>query len=354
VIPAPRRSDDLVSGDPAVVDDLVTRFHHFAERSGVAAHGLPGIGTAHWSSAAADRFRAAVSHVPEHLSRSNHAFSAARAALRDYGTVLREAKSQAEYAAQLAAAAADATSTWRAGGAVGPDPGAADRERADGLAQRVREQLDAAGRAAADRLREVAADAPAPCSRPISGRAPALHTEGATLRVATAHPLRDADRFAEGAGQRSLRLRYGAAHHVDFADGTNDSASWQSWTDAGEGRSIGQVSLEQLAALGLGVLSVAAARRRRSLPNRTAMAIAGVDPSLLATNRPRAGAGGGVSARMRGARPKGPLGWRTNLAHAPAARRGWPAATRRGTATANASLTANAPSAVWHSGPPTN
>jgi hypothetical protein len=352
VITSSDPSPDLLPGDPAVVDELVARLQRYAEQSGDAAQRLRGIESAHWSGLAADRFRAAISHVPEHLSQSKDAFTAAHTTLRNYATVLRETKDRAEYAAELAAAADAASATWAADGSVGPDPGADDRDRANSLLQRAREQLDTAGKTAAVRLRQAAASAPAPSSQAITGRTPALHADGATLRVATAHPLRDADRFADGAGQHTLALRYGAAHHVGFADGTNDSVTWESWIGAGEGRGTGQVGSELLAALGLGVLGVAAARRRRSRSGHTAMAAAGADPAALAASRPRSGAIGGVPARMRGPRTRGAVGWRTNLAHLPTARRAWPPATRRGSATADAPLVADAPSAIRHNGAP--
>ncbi len=335
------------SGDPAALDDLVAGLHRLAEQSNDAARRLRGIESVHWSGGEADRFRAAMSLIPEQLDRNRNAVTTARSVLGRYGEVLRAARTRAEYAAQLADSATAATARWLAAGAAGPDPGADALEAANNEMQSIREQLDAAGRTAASRLRAAVASIPKPRSESIPGRTPGLRTDGATLRVATAHPLRDPDRFADGAAQRTLLLRYGAAHHVGFADGTNDSASWESWTDAGEGRAVGQVDMEQLTALRLGVLSVAAKRRRRSRPGRTAMAIAGINPAPLAG--PHTNVGGGVVVRLRGH-----SGWRTNMAHIPAARREWPTTTRRSAITANASFMANTSSAVWHSGPPTS
>jgi hypothetical protein len=350
VITSSGQSGDLVPGDPAGLDDLVARLRRLAEQSNDAAQRLRSIESARWSGGEADRFRAAVSLIPEQLDRNRGAVTTASSVLGEYGEVLRAARARAAYAAQLADSATAATTRWRAAGALGPDPGADSLEDANNEMQSIREQLDTAGRTAASRLRAAVASIPKPRSEPIPGRNPGLHTGGATLRVATVHPLRDPDRFAEGAGHRTLSLRYGAAHHVEFADGTNDSASWESWRNAGEGRTVGQVDTEQLQALRLGVLSVAAERRRRSRPGRTAMAIAGADAAPLVG--PRTNVGGGVLVRLRGPRTRGHSAWRTNLAHVPAARRSWPTATQRGVATADAWLAADAPSAARHNGPP--
>jgi hypothetical protein len=342
-----------VPGDPQVVDELASRLLRFAQQAGEAAGQLDHLDSAHWSGSAAERFRTAVQHVPDHLTRSHDAFASAQSVLRRYAGVLRDGQSSAGYAQQLIEAANAATQGWEADGSVGPDPGTDDREQAARLLLQARERVDMAGRSAAARIRDIAASAPPPSSQALSGRTPGLHTDGMTVRAATEHPLRDPDGFVDGAGQHTTALRYGAAHHVGFADGTNGSASWESWIGVGESRGTGQVTVELLAALGLGVLGVAAAKRRRSRAGRTAMAAAGADPATLAAGRPaRSGAIGGVSARLHGGRMRTPAAWRTNLAHGTAVRAGWPAAAPAGRSTADAPVVLDSAAAIRHRGAP--
>jgi len=351
MIPTSDRGEPTLPGDPDVVEELVARLRGYAESAGDAAGALHGVDPAHWSGPAAERFAAAVEHVPAHLRSSRDAFAAAHSALRDYADVLREAHSSANYAAELRTAAAASTAAWHADGAVGPDPGAEDRARADALQQTARERVQIAAATAAARLREVASGAPPPRSAVVPGPTPGLQVEGANIHVASAHPLRDPAGFTGGAGHQTVALRYGAAHHVGFADGTNGSTSWESWTAAGEGRGVGRTTVELLAALGVGVLGVVAARRRRR-SGRTAMAAADVDPTALAASRPaRTGAIGGVPARLRGGRLHSGAAWRTNLAHTPSASR--PLGTARplvGQA-ADAPVVVQASSAIRHRGP---
>ncbi|HEX3816168.1 MAG TPA: hypothetical protein VHX59_25295 [Mycobacteriales bacterium] len=174
----------------------------------------------------------------------------------------------------------------------------------------------------------------------------------APLRLTTAAP------YVDGAGQCSTALRYGAAHHVGFADGTNSSTSWESWIGSGESRSSGQVTGELLAALGLGVLTVADTELRRSCDRRTAMSAIGADPAI-STATPqstRSGAMGGISAELQGGRLRTPGAWRTNLAHAPmsgasgSSRASSPIPSPR--STADSPLVLDAASAIRHRGAP--
>jgi hypothetical protein len=104
------------------------------------------------------------------------------------------------------------------------------------------------------------------------------------------------------AESRTIDMRYRAAQHIRFADGTHQR-SWASWTIAGLHREIGQVTVEQMLPLSLGVRGVAVIRQPCT---HTAFALARIDPAVL---RPIRSAAIGVPARI-----PGHCAWRTNLA----------------------------------------
>lgn len=103
------------------------------------------------------------------------------------------------------------------------------------------------------------------------------------------------------AESRTSSMRYGAAQHVGFADGTHRT-SWASWTIASLNRELGQVTVQQLR-LSLGVRGVAVTRQRCA---QTAFGLAGIRLSAV---RPNWSAPAGITARIPGSRA-----WRTNLA----------------------------------------
>jgi hypothetical protein len=86
-----------------------------------------------------------------------------------------------------------------------------------------------------------------------------------------------AGRKRGAAGSRTTDVRYRAAQHVGFADGTHQS-SWASWTIASLNREIGQVTVKQLLQLSLGVRGVAATGQRYT---QTAFALARIDPAAV-------------------------------------------------------------------------
>ena len=301
-----------IPGDAEAMDRLAGRFTRFAANADEASHQLDAIDASHWSGDAADRFLTAVERLPRELRGASVAFAAAEGALRDYAAAVREGKELAARSTELSTAARAATQAWEEAGALGPDPGADDRAQAQRLLRQATDHVDTVAHQTAARLTAAARQAPAATADVLPGGLPAVRAGDATIHAVTSHPLSDAHAFAGGAGDSTTALRYGAAHHVGFADGTNGSTSWDGWVDGGADRGIGQVTPEVLAALGLGVLGVAAAARRR----RTAMATAGIEPADLAARRPaRAGAIGGVAARLRDGHTRG--AWRTNLARLP-------------------------------------
>jgi hypothetical protein len=161
-------------------------------------------------------------------------------------------------------------------------------------------------------------------------------------------------RFVDGAGQHSTALRYGAAHHVGFADGMNGSTTWDSWIGAGESRSAGQVTRELLAALGLGVLTGVAAELPSPRRRRTAMSATGADPAISTATAQsvRSGSIGVVSPQLSGDRMRTPGAWRTNLARGKVSARSGPSPVPSPRSTADSPLVLDAASAIRHRGAP--
>lgn len=313
--------EDLVPGDPDALERLSARLREFAGNAADAVSGVERLDSAHWSGVAAEHFRDSIQRVPQQLRQAHHAFQDAQRTIHEHAGALRQGQQRAAYAIEIATEAQERTRAWIADGSVGPDPGADDRERAEQILQRAQEHVQTAARTAARHLSALAGQAPAPAAEAVVGRLPALRSGGVTVRTSMDHPLQDPDSFADHTGDSTTDLRYGSAHHVGFADGTSGS-SWDSWADAGAGRETGSVSESVtsemglsglgMAAMGLGVLGVGERSRRR---RRTAMSVAGIEPSRLhPTRRARTGSIGGVPARIgSGAAAM----WRTNLAEAP-------------------------------------
>lgn len=343
-IPPGATPQDLVPGDPDALEHLAARIARYAASAQDAERQVRRLDPEHWTGDAAVRFRAAVSQVPEHLVAASTAFGHAERSLRGYAGTLRQAQRSAAYALELSGQADAASAEWHAGGAVGPDPGEDDRAAAQRLLDAAHERVEAAARAAAGQLSALARSAPAPAL----GAVGSVRSGDTTIHAVSDHSLADQGSFAHGAGSGTTDLRYGAAHHVGFADGTNGGTSWESWVGSGQGRGLGDVPAGLLAGstvIGVGVLGVAAIARRR---RRTAMAVAGVDPAQLAASRPaRARAIGGIPARIGAGR----AAWRTNLASAPRSlslgRPLRPGAAGRAT---DVPVVVNAPSVVRHEG----
>ncbi|HVX46937.1 MAG TPA: hypothetical protein VHC49_23800, partial [Mycobacteriales bacterium] len=324
VIEPGAQPEDLIPGDPDALDRLAARLREFSSSAADAVTGVRRLDSSHWSGIAAERFRDSIQQVPAQLQQAQHAFRDAQRTVHEHAVALRQGQQSASHAIELTTEAHQRTRAWLADGAVGPDPGADDRERAERILARAQDQVQTAARKAARQLTELARQAPAPAAEAVVGRMPTVRSAGMTIRASMEHPLQDPDSFADRTGDSTTDLRYGSAHHVGFADGTSGSpgSSWDGWVDAGSGRETGSVSEAVtsemglsglgMTAMGLGVLGVGGRPRRR---RRTAMSVAGIELSgLHPTRRARTGSIGGVPARVgSGAAAM----WRTNRAEPP-------------------------------------
>jgi tetratricopeptide (TPR) repeat protein len=240
-----REPTDLVHGDPAAMEDTAARLRAFATAFGDTTRGLRGLDTAHWTGAAADAFRRRYGQYPARWSAATDACAAAAAAWQDYAAVARAAQRQAAdaialhqrgthataeataryqqalaaYQQALAAYQRDATAytnatatgTGTGAGSAGPpaapapfpDPGVADREHAQQLLDRARQQ------------RDVAAEHAARAISATTGLAPATPTFTQRLRddladaatVAGQSALHVAGGVVQGAGDLGKSLR---------------------------------------------------------------------------------------------------------------------------------------------------
>ena len=298
----------LVPGEPDEVERLAARLARFAAGAADASARLSRLDAEHWSGEAADLFRQAAGPVPRQLAGAGAAFAAAARALTAYARALREAQSTAARAIRLVAEST-------------PDTAVTDREAARTMVERARGDVDEAGRAAAARLSELAADAPAAAG--TTGGAGVVRSGGVEIRAAVAHDLADPEGFVAPA-EVSDGVRFGADHAVGFAVGVTGAesgqpADWTQWTAAGEGRELGAVDAGVLAGLGIGAIGATAmiGRRRRQ---QTALAAAGLDEAALRARRDRLAdppRGDGSAGRTRSGRPRSAESWRTRLASPP-------------------------------------
>jgi hypothetical protein len=286
---APR---EMIRCDPDEVDRLATRLTRFAGNAADAAGRLSALDSEHWSGPAAERFRAALSDLPDQMHRGATAFQAAARELAGYAQALREGLRTAERAIGLAERAASATAAWRTSGAPGPDPGEPLRQEAHRLAELVAGDVRRAAVAAAQRLGAAADRAPSGGACLLPGTLPGIRADGTEIGAVVDHQLADRNRYLAPLDQLTADLRFGAEHEVHFAGGGTD---WSSWSAAGEGRSIGTVSTDLVAGTAL------LGRSRR----RTALESAGLAASDL-RRRPRLphGTEGAVGRTSGG-------GWRT-------------------------------------------
>jgi hypothetical protein len=344
------RPEELVPGRPDEVERLAARLARFATSSGEAAARLDSIDERTWSGEAGQLFREAVGPVPARLTTAAGAFTAAARALTAYAAVLKEGQAAAARAVRLVEQSM-------------PDSAEADRQIAVAWLARARTRVEEAGQAAAMRLGEATADAPA---GELGGRA--LTPDGVTVRLVTRHELTDPDHYVSPPGdwaESVADVRYTEPHEVGFADlgaggsahtavpaahtlpvpdegatagaahagvpgagpeqadaaGGTGAAAWQAWAGESSGRALGVVEPAQLAAFGvaaLGGMTVIGRRRRE----KTAMALVNLDELTLRARRDElAGTGvrGGMLGRARAGRLRGAGAWRTRLASPPRA-----------------------------------
>jgi hypothetical protein len=242
--------------------------------------------------------------VPRQLTAAGAAFAAAARALAEYAEVLREAQAAAAAAVRLVEQST-------------PDSTAADRQTARGMVERARAEVAEAGRTAAARLAEAAADAPTGSGVDRAGPLPAVRAEGTAVRAVTEHWLAQPDQYVAPMHDLADTVHFGRDHQADFAVGHPD---WPAWAAQETGRRLGQVEPGMLAGLGIAAAGAAVIGRRRR--DRTAFASAGLDEAEVRRRRERyAGSGrrDGVAAPAGPGRLRAAEAWRTRLASPPAA-----------------------------------
>jgi hypothetical protein len=338
---APR---EIIPGNADEVDRMAGQLARFARNATEAGRRLSGLDSEHWSGRAAEQFRTAVSEVPDLMKRGAAAFDSAVRELTAYSHALRDGQRAADRAIGLADQAAQATAVWRRSGAIGADPGEALRLQARRLADQAADDVRRAALAAAQRLGQLADQAPTGGANVLAG---AVRYGGTEIGTTVDHHLERPDDYVAPLDQVAADVQFGADHHADFAGGGDD---WGTWSGDGDGRSVGSVSTDTVA--GAALLLLGGARRRR----RTALESAGMDTDELSMRRAGFGRRGeGTAARSAG-------GWRTNLTGRPrsgAAIRAWAGPegnplrhTSAATAVTLAPAGLTIPGVVLHSGPP--
>lgn len=306
------RPEQLVPGRPEDVERLAARMARFALGAGEAAGRLDDLDDGAWSGESGRLFREAVGPVPTRLHRAAAAFTAAARALTTYARVLQEGQATAARAVQLVERST-------------PETEAADRTTAAGWVDRARGQVEEAGRIAAMRLTEAAADAPEAGAEP-DGRA--VTSGGVTVEVVTRHELTDPSSLTSPAGDWAdsvADVRYTQPHDVGFAGAAagapaaDPRAAWEAWAGESTTRSLGMVEPGLLAAAGvaaLGGLRVIGRRRREA----TAMELVDLDEVALRRRREEFGSArehAGVLAPARAGRLRSADAYRTRLASPP-------------------------------------
>jgi len=302
---------ELVPGDPDGVERLAARLTRLATGAGDASARLETLEAGSWAGEAGALFREAVREVPTGLTGAAAAFAAAARALTAYAAVLREGQATAARAVRLVEQSS-------------PESAAPARQVARVLVARARAEVEDAGRAAAARLSEAAADAPVG-GGPPAGRAVSSPVR---LRVVTEHELTDPEGFVAPAADWAdsvADLRFTAPHDVAFAgalaaaeaDPADPAATdWQSWAAGDPDRRLGVVEAGQLAATG--ALAVGGTLIGRSRRTATALALVGLDDAELRRRRQDfatrqvPGEPARAASRLAGA-----ASWRTRLASTP-------------------------------------
>ncbi len=293
---------DLVPGDPDEVDRVALRLARVAASASDAADKLRVLDTDVWTGESAQLYRAAIGAVPARLTGAASAFGTAAQALRDYARALREGRSAVVTAVRMVERST-------------PDTAAADQQAADALMARTDDEIQAAGRLAAERLAR--AEAEAPRLAPVGGGV------DVDLRVGVEHRLDDPDGYVSPPGDWGdsvADMRYTSPHDVPFAGAagggsTPDGPDWQSWAASGSGREVGVVEAGTVAAAGAAVAAVTVIGRRR---DRTALGLVGLGEAELRRRRDEFGGarhrGGALGPSAPAARPAAADAWRTRLA----------------------------------------
>ena len=263
------RPQDLVPGAPEEVEAFAARLAVYADQAGEAAARLRAIDAGAWVGEAGDAFRAAIGELPTKLQRGCGAFWDAVYALRAYATALREAQATAARAIQILTEADHQTSAWAARSAgyeelqrtgsaedVSPaerapaldDPGERLRQEALRMVERAREEVEAAARRSADRLKEAgdaAPNKPGFFRRALSavgdfGRGAVEGTVGMAtfaFKLTPTYALVDSEGYVENLAGMGKGLVYGVTHPVEFAKAVTN---WDMWLD-NPARALGQL-----------------------------------------------------------------------------------------------------------------
>ncbi|HST64883.1 MAG TPA: hypothetical protein VLM05_06820 [Mycobacteriales bacterium] len=297
---------DLVPGDPDEVDRVALRLARVAASAGDASDKLRVLDTDVWTGESAQLYRAAIGDVPSRLTSAAGAFGQAAQALRDYARALRDARSAAAGAVRMVERST-------------PETAAVDQQAADALLARTTDEVQAAGRLAADRLARAEAQAPAPAGDTA--------TPDVDVRVGVEHRLDDPGHYVSHPGDWGgsvADMRYTTPHDVAFAgalggDATAgddpSAAGWQGWAASGSGREVGVVEAGTVAAAGASVAAVTMIGRRR---DRTALGLVGLDEAELRRRRDEFGGarhrGDALGPAAPAARLAAADAWRTRLA----------------------------------------
>lgn len=288
------RPQDLFPGVPEEVEALANRLIVYADQAGEAAARLGAIDAGAWVGEAGDAFREAIGEFPAKLQRGSDAFWDAAYALRAYAATLREAQATAARAIEIFTEADRQTSAWAAqsesygnlrlsestGGMApgGPpstddDPGEFLRAEARHLVERAREDVEAAARRSAARLKDAgdaAPNKPGFFRRAISavgdfGRGAVEGTVGMAtfaFKLTPTYALVDPDGYVENLAGMGKGLVYGVTHPVEFAKAVTN---WDMWLD-NPARALGQLVPElalALATAGAGGAAKGAGAARR-------------------------------------------------------------------------------------------
>jgi hypothetical protein len=294
---------DLIPGNPEDVERVATRLVRVAASAHDAAAKLDTLDADVWTGDSAQVYRAAIGDVPVRLTRAAAAFASAAQALSAYARALRDGQATAAAAVRMVERAT-------------PDTLNAEQQSAAALVARAADEVESAGRLAAQRLARAEADAP---TEPPAGAGCDV-----MLRVDADHELTEPDRFVsppQDWGDSVADMRYTASHEVTFAGslggdapavGTGD-AGWQTWAGGAEDRSIGVVEAGTVAAAGAAVVAAPLIGRRR---DRTALGLVGLDEAELRRRRSEFGGARHRQSALvpaRAARLGGADAWRTRL-----------------------------------------
>lgn len=305
---------ELIPGDPDEVDRVALRLTRVAVSASDAADKLRVLDTDVWTGESATLYRAAVGDVPTRLTAAASAFGSAAQALRDYARALREGRSAAVSAVRMVERST-------------PDTAAVDQQAADALLARTIDEIQAAGRLAADRLARAEAEAPEPAGEATAVGMTAGMTTDVGGELGVEHRLDDPENYVSHPGDWGgsvAEMRYTTPHDVPFAGalggasapgGDPSAAGWQGWAASGTGRGVGVVEAGTLAAAGAAIAAVTMIGRRR---DRTALGLVGLDEDELRRRRDEFGGarhrGAALGPAPAAARLAAADTWRTRLA----------------------------------------